>query len=43
MLKKNPEYVGWGNYEDCMCHDDGGWTSPVEIEKNFSVMETRYI
>lgn len=31
LLKKNPEYIYWGNHEDYMCNDNG-WASPVEIE-----------
>ncbi len=31
-LKLNPEYVFWGNYEDYMSNDDGGWRSRVEVE-----------
>lgn len=36
-LKKNPEYVHWGNHEDYMCNKDGGWTSPIEIENMASM------
>ncbi len=32
VLKKNPEYVGWGNYEDYMCNEGKGWDSAVELE-----------
>jgi len=31
LLKKNPEYTSWGNYEDYMCNKNG-WASPVELE-----------
>jgi hypothetical protein len=29
MLKKNPSYVYWGNHEDYMSNDNGGWSSRV--------------
>ena len=29
MLKKNPSYVHWGNHEDYMSDDKGGWGSRV--------------
>lgn len=31
-LKKNPDYVWWGNYEDYMCHDGSGWDSRCEVD-----------
>lgn len=31
MLKKNPEYVYWGNYEDYMASKNGGWSNPIEL------------
>lgn len=33
MLKKNPEYLNWGNYEDFMIKDKKDWNSPVELDK----------
>ena len=33
MLKKNPEYLCWGNYEDYMCNKEEGWNRPVELEE----------
>ncbi len=32
LLKKNPYYTCWGNYEDYMSDKDAGWRSPVELE-----------
>lgn len=32
VLKLNPDYVYWGNYEDCMYTKDAGWRSPIEYE-----------
>jgi hypothetical protein len=32
MLKKNPSYVYWGNHEDCMSDDNGGWRSPISLK-----------
>lgn len=32
VLKMNPDYCGWGNYEDYMFNKNKDWTSPVEIE-----------
>lgn len=32
LLKVNPEYVFWGNYEDHMSGKGSGWGSPVECE-----------
>jgi len=32
LLKKNPDYPHWGNYEDYMSGKDKGWASPVELE-----------
>lgn len=32
VLKKNPEYLSWGNYEDYMCNKENGWNSAVELE-----------
>jgi len=31
-LKKNPNYVYWGNFEDYMCKDSGGWDSRVNAD-----------
>lgn len=31
MLKNNPPYTSWGNFEDSMSNKDRGWCSPVEI------------
>ena len=31
-LKMNPDYLGWGNYEDYMACSDSGWDKPVELE-----------
>lgn len=31
-LKKNPEYVCWGNYEDYMMKDGSGWDSRMDFE-----------
>lgn len=31
LLKKNPPYVSWGNYEDCMI-SDSQWGGSVELE-----------
>jgi hypothetical protein len=31
MLKMNPSYVHWGNHEDYMCNDKGGWGSRVSL------------
>ena len=33
MLKKNPEYLCWGNYEDYMCNKEEGLNRPVELEE----------
>ena len=33
MLKKNPEYLSWGNHEDYMIKNEKSWESPVELEK----------
>lgn len=33
MLKKNPEYLSWGNYEDYMCNKEEGWNRLVELEE----------
>lgn len=32
MLKKNPDYLNWGNYEDYMIKKEKGWDSPVELD-----------
>ena len=32
LLKKNPNYVYWGNNEDYMWNDNEGWSSRVELE-----------
>jgi hypothetical protein len=32
LLKLNPSYVWWGNYEDYMWKDGGGWDSAQEID-----------
>ena len=32
ILKINPSYCNWGNYEDYMLKEDRGWESPVELE-----------
>lgn len=32
LLKKNPSYPHWGNYEDYMCTEQESWRSPVELE-----------
>jgi len=32
LLKKNPEYVYWGNHEDYMSDKDGGWRAPAEFD-----------
>lgn len=32
LLKKNPDYTCWGNYEDYMSGKDRGWSSAVEYE-----------
>lgn len=40
VLKKNPEYLGWGNYEDYMCSNkESGYGSPVELEDVDSLWE----
>lgn len=31
LLRLNPEYVWWGNYEDYMSDKDSGWRSPLEL------------
>lgn len=31
LLKLNPSYLSWGNYEDYMRDKDAGWRSPVEL------------
>lgn len=33
LLNKNPNYVYWGNTEDSMSDNNGGWRSPQELEK----------
>lgn len=37
LLKLNPEYVFWGNYEDYMADKDAGWASAGEFD-SFSEM-----
>lgn len=32
LLKMNPDYVYWGNFEDYMCKDNGGWDSRVNLK-----------
>lgn len=32
LLKKNPDYTSWGNFEDYMSEDKGGWSSRVNLE-----------
>lgn len=32
VLKLNPYYISWGNYEDYMCKKNAGWETPVELE-----------
>lgn len=32
LLKKNPNYCSWGNYEDYMSDKNGQWNSPIELE-----------
>ena len=39
VLKKNPEYVNWGNYEDYMCNKGKGWDSAVELESADNLWE----
>ena len=31
ILKKNPNYNCWGNYEDSMADKNGNWSSPIEL------------
>lgn len=32
LLKKNPSYLGWGNYEDYMWKKGSGWDCAVELK-----------
>lgn len=32
MLKKNPSYNHWGNFEDYMCKDGSGWDSRMNVD-----------
>ena len=32
ILKKNPDYLSWGNHEDYMIKKNKSWESPVELE-----------
>ena len=32
LLKRNPSYTCWGNYEDYMSNKDAGWASAHELE-----------
>lgn len=33
LLKLNPSYTSWGNFEDYMWKDGGGWDSRQEVER----------
>ena len=32
LLKLNPDYISWGNYEDGLSNKDSGWSSPIWID-----------